>query len=295
MPVDPITATNGAGAGAIRLVCIDVDGTLIGASGAVDPAVWQAAARARAAGIRLAVCSGRPGFGVTRELAAQVDPDGWHCFQNGASVLHLASGRSLSAALEPETVAMLVERARRVSWPLELYTDDAYVTESESDRARRHAGLLGLAFAPRPFESLSPPIVRAQWLLAHDEVEVALAEPHPGLEVSPSLGPMMPDSVFVNLTRAGIDKGSAVRLIAAEYDVDLRDVMYVGDGFNDTPALRIVGWPIVMANAEPVARELARRVVGHVDEGGVAEALELALEGHAVAARGAKGPEGDVS
>jgi hydroxymethylpyrimidine pyrophosphatase-like HAD family hydrolase len=54
--------------------------------------------------------------------------------------------------------------------------------------------------------------------------------------------------------------------------------MYVGDGFNDTPAMRIVGWPVAMANAEPVARDLAHRLVGHVDEAGVAEALEIALE-----------------
>src|SRR5678816_1897837 len=94
----------GAGDGAltvvastIRLVCIDVDGTLVGSGGAVNERVWPAAARAREAGVALAVCSGRPGFGVTRALAAQVDPSGWHCFQNGASVVHLGSGQSRSS------------------------------------------------------------------------------------------------------------------------------------------------------------------------------------------------------
>jgi Cof subfamily protein (haloacid dehalogenase superfamily) len=285
----------GTGPPAIRLVCVDMDGTLIGASGVVDPMVWEAAARARAAGIRLAVCSGRPGFGVSRVLAAQVDPDGWHCFQNGASVLHLGSGRSLSVALAPETVAMLVGRARRANRPLELYTDDAYVTESTAERALRHATLLGLPFVPRPFESLPPPIVRAQWLLGHEEWEIVRTEPHPGLEVSPSLAPTMPDSVFVNLTRTGVDKGSAVRAIASAYDIELRDVMFVGDGYNDTPALRIVGWPTAMANAEPVARDLARRIVGHVDDGGVAEALELALETELERRARAAQPSGESS
>jgi len=291
MAVEPLAEqpeTNGTGRPGVGLVCVDVDGTLIGTSGAVEPVVWRAAARARAAGIRLAVCSGRPGFGVTRALAERVDADGWHCFQNGASVLHLGSGRSLSTPLAPESVALLVERARRTDRPLELYSDDDYVTESEAERALRHATLLGLPFAPRPFHSLRPPVVRAQWLLALDEEAAVLAEPHPGLEVSPSLAPTMPDSVFVNLTRAGTDKGSAVRAIAAAYGVELRDVMYVGDGFNDTPAMRIVGWPVAMANAEPVARELAERMVGHVDDGGAAEALEIAMESRGAAAR----PEG---
>lgn len=261
----------------VRLVCLDVDGTLLGASGGVSEVVWHAAERARAAGLRLAMCSGRPGFGVTRELAVRIDPDGWHCFQNGASVLHTGTGMSRSSELPPETVTMLVTRARRANRPLELYTDDDYVTESLSEVARLHAGLLGLPFTPRPYESLPPPIVRAQWLLTHDEVDAVLAEPHPGLEVSPSLGPALPDHVFVNLTRSGVDKGSAVRAIAAAYNIGLNDVMYVGDGFNDTPALRIVGWPVAMDNAEPAARALARHFVGNVEEDGVAQALAMAM------------------
>ena len=49
----------------IRLVGIDVDRTLVGSAGSAPERVWRAAERARAAGIRLALCSGRPAFGVT--------------------------------------------------------------------------------------------------------------------------------------------------------------------------------------------------------------------------------------
>ena len=285
----PLDAGPDAGR-AVRLVCLDLDGTLVGASGEVHPAVWAAADRARAAGVRLAVCSGRPGFGVTRAIAERLDPDGWHGFQNGASVLHPATGRSLSSGLDADTVALLVARARADRRPgnagrvLELYADGGYAVERDVERARRHAGLLGIDFALRPLEALGAPVVRAQWLVGHAEADGVLAEPHPGLEVSPSLAPTMPDTVFVNLTRAGVDKGSAVRAIAAAHEVALGDVMYVGDGYNDTPALRLVGWPVVVANAEPSARALARSTVGSVDEGGAAAALALARDGHALSA-----------
>ena len=52
-------ATSAKGASRISLVCIDVDGTLIGAAGVVEPDVWVAVERARAAGMHLAVSSGR--------------------------------------------------------------------------------------------------------------------------------------------------------------------------------------------------------------------------------------------
>ena len=236
-------------------------------------------AAARVAGIAVAVCSGRPGFGVTRALAARVDPTGWHCFQNGASVVHLGSWPITLGDAPADAVAMLVDRARRVGRPLELYSDDEYVTECDAEILRRHAGFLGVPFAPRAYESLRGAVVRGQWLLTHDQAPAVLAEPHPELEVSPLLAPAMPDGVFVNLTRTGVDKGYAVRLIAAECGVELEDVMYVGDGFNDTPAMRIVGHPVAMGNAEEVARELASQSVGSVDDGGLADALELAVDG----------------
>ena len=43
---------------AIQLIGVDVDGTLVGASGEVLPVVWDAALRARESGIHVALCSG---------------------------------------------------------------------------------------------------------------------------------------------------------------------------------------------------------------------------------------------
>lgn len=261
-----------------RLICLDVDGTLIGSDGAVPPDVWHLAAELRARGIRIAVSSGRPGFGATAQLAALLDPDGWHCFQNGASVLHLGSGASRSAALPRDVTAELIRRARATQRILELYTDTEYVCERDTPRARAHAALLGVPFRARPFESLNGAVVRAQWLLPHEELEAVLAEPHDGLETSPSTAPTMPDTRFVNLTASGVTKAAATRALAEAYDIPLTDVMFVGDGWNDAAAMEIVGWAVAMGNAEPQALAAAHHVTGHVDAGGLADALRMVIQ-----------------
>ena len=260
----------------VRLICIDVDGTLVGSSGGVLPEVWDAAARARAAGIRLAICSGRPAFGATREYAACLDAEGWHVFQNGASVVHVATGASRSRGLPPGAEEALVARARATGRTLELYTDAEYAVERDTDRARRHADLLGIPFAPRALTSLPTPAVRAQWLVAREEEHAVLAEPHEGLNLAPSVSPVMPDTTFVNITAAGVDKAGAVLAVAEAYGVPPGRVMMVGDGDNDAPAMRAVGAAVAMGNAEPAARAAARHHGAHVDEGGLLEAFELA-------------------
>src|SRR5262249_50749937 len=107
----------------IRLVGIDVDGTLVGAGGLIHPSVWDAARRAHQNGIRLTLCSGRPAFGLALEYARQLDASGWHVFQNGASVLDLGKGTSRSVAIPSAWIARLIGQARITGEALELYGD----------------------------------------------------------------------------------------------------------------------------------------------------------------------------
>ena len=262
----------------IRLIGIDVDGTLVGSSGVVPASVWEAAARARARGIHLVLCSGRPAFGTALDYARQLDPDGWHAFQNGASIVHLPSGKSRSVHLPNETVKGLVTTARSTGEVLELYGDSRYVAESELPWSREHAALLGVPFDPRPFEALGLPVVRAQWLLSSERADQVMASPHPALEVARSSSPLMPGVQFVGITRAGVSKASALHTIAAEYGVSLNDAMYVGDSGNDLSALAAVGHPVAMGNADTAVIRAAQRIVGHVDDAGLTDALDWAAE-----------------
>ena len=260
----------------IRLVCIDVDGTLVGSSGKVADETWLAADRARATGVHLAICTGRPGFGVTRTLAERLSPDGWHIFQNGASVVRLPSGGSQSTPIDRAALSMLIARSRATGRLLELYADHDYAVEMDVPVSRAHALLLGVPFRTRAFASLHEAIVRAQWLVSEAELAGVSAEPRAGLELSRSTSPVMPGIQFLNLTPPGVDKASAVRTVARAYGVSMEEVMFVGDGANDAIAMRVVGMPVAMANADPAALAVAKHVVGGVDRGGVVEALTLA-------------------
>jgi hydroxymethylpyrimidine pyrophosphatase-like HAD family hydrolase len=118
-------------------------------------------------------------------------------------------------------------------------------------------------------------VVRALWIVSHDEADRVLAEPHDGLTLSHSLSPVIPDASFINVTPEGVDKAFAVRIVAEANGVPLDRVMMVGDSANDLSTMRIVGMPVAMGNAEPAVRDLATTHVATVDEDGLAEALAL--------------------
>jgi Cof subfamily protein (haloacid dehalogenase superfamily) len=262
----------------IELIGIDVDGTLVGTGGIIHPSVWEAVRRASESGIHLALCSGRPAFGLALEYARRLEADGWHVFQNGASIVNLKTSKSRSTPIPAHWIETLIGQARQSQETLELYSDSTYVAESNSELAREHGELLGVNFMPRPFESLTQPVVRAQWLLSRARAKELHAADFPGLEMAQSTSPLMPETQFVGLTREGVTKGAAMRAVAAEYGVDLERVMYVGDAGNDLPALRIVGHPIAMGNGDPAVIAAAKHTVGDVDRGGLAQAIQMAID-----------------
>lgn len=262
----------------LGLICVDVDGTLVGTGNAVREDVWAALAEARARGVRIVLCSGRPAFGNALRYAQRLDPQGWHVFQNGASVVNVGSGESLSEPLPAGGLDLLLARAQATGRLLEVYTDHEYGVTQPGDLARRHADLLGLPYVPRSPQALTGTRVRAQWVVPLAESAAVQAEPHPGLDLHPAGSPVMPDVTFISVTRAGVSKGSAIARVAAAYGVPLERAMMVGDGHNDVSAMRVVGYPVAMGNADAEARAAARHHVAHVDEGGLAEAVRLALQ-----------------
>jgi Cof subfamily protein (haloacid dehalogenase superfamily) len=265
----------------IPLVILDVDGTLIGSSGTVAPGVWEAAEEARDAGVKLALCTGRPGLGLAQRIARRLGPTNPHVFQAGAHVAY-PDGETLRASALRETVAQrLVKHARSLGLVLELYTPHHLYVERKTPMSEAHVKILGVSALVRDLAEVaaSEPIVRAQWILTPDQESAATALALDGVTISRATSPALPDTLFVGVTRQGVSKGSAVQDLVAHLRLRLDQVMAVGDGSGDLPMLSLVGHPVVMGNAEPGLRERFPTVVGHVDDGGVIAALERAVRG----------------
>lgn len=261
----------------LGLICVDVDGTLVGSGSHVRNDVWDALADARARGIRIALCSGRPAMGDAMKYARRLDRDGLHVFQNGASIVNVETGRSLSEPFPEELLPDMLAHARQQGWLLEVYTDQEFGVSQPGRLAEQHAALLGIPYDPHTPESLVGTRVRVQWVVPDAQAPQVTADAPKTLELHPAGSPVMKGIMFISATRQGVSKGNAIRKIATEYGLNMDKVMMVGDGENDVSAMNVVGHPVAMGNADPAAKAAAKYHVSHVDDGGLREAVELAL------------------
>ncbi len=262
---------------ALRLVCLDLDGTLVGASGAPTEAVWDAADRAREAGLHLAICTARLGSGSSWEWAQRLDPNGWHQFQTGASLMHTGRNETSSSPLPAGAAEQCEVVARQHGFVFECYADRDYIVDSDAEVAVLHAGLLGIPYVHRTLADLAGTPLRTQFIVPDSQLELALASVPDGCDASGATSPVIPGFHFVSITAAGVSKATGVAALARLAGCDLADVMMVGDGQNDVSAMQVVAHPVAMGNAHPDALAASRYRVAHVDNDGVAEALHLAI------------------
>lgn len=262
----------------IPLVVFDLDGTLIGTSGQVENCIWEAAEEALAAGVKIAVCTGRPGMGVALKVAKRLGEGNAHVFQSGAHVGY-TDGRAVKVvALKESDTRQIIELSRDAGAVLELYTPNTLYVERTTALSERHAAMIGVSALVRDLEDVaaSEPVVRAQWVVPLGTEEGLASQAPKGVQVSQAVSPALPDIAFVSLTREGVSKASAVRQLAEHMRIPLERVMAVGDSEGDLPMLLEVGHPRIMANATPDLLEQFQ-AVGHVDECGAVEALTEAV------------------
>lgn len=261
----------------LPLICIDVDGTLVGPSGEPTEAVWAATAAAVARGQHLAICTARGAFGKSWDYAVRLDPNGWHIFHAGASLLHAGTGEERNLSLTTDQVSACVAVAADNDWVAEFYETRRYVVDSSHQSAIDHAALMGVPHEQRPLTDLTGEIVRVQLIVPVDRSADALAAAPEGTQATSATSPVQPGVAFVSITKDGANKGTAIERLAAEIGTTAAQTMMIGDGHNDVLALKAVGYPVAMGNADEHALAVADQVVADVEADGVVEALELSL------------------
>ncbi|MCX7782874.1 MAG: Cof-type HAD-IIB family hydrolase [Meiothermus sp.] len=262
----------------IQLVLIDVDGTLFGPSG-VPQCAWEAAKRARKAGLHLSICTGRPGRGFALEYAERLDPAGFHIFESGAVIVSGHREVAQVSALPMQAYQRLLELSRLHGVPFEVYTaEGGFYRETQHPDLLFHETMLGFQAELRDLGEVAERVVRVQfvwrpspaWSQVREQV-LRMRE----VELHEATSPAMPGVGFSSVTARGVSKRAAAEWVAARLGLDLSHCAMIGDGENDLELIQAARLGIAMGNAPESVKQAADLVVSSVDECGLEQALDI--------------------
>lgn len=262
-----------------RLLVVDVDGTLAGAGGLVSPGVAAAVQAAEAAGVRVALSTGRTVIACAGYLAT-LGLSGPHIFFDGSLVLDPAAAAPvLARQADPVALAEVLAFAEAHDLTIELYTRDGYYVRAITPEVAAHAALQRCTPLVTDLAAVlaGGEVVKAEFVLGTEAARAAVRAFTPGLagrlRFSWATAPGLPDLSFVNIVEPAASKGEAVRAIAAYLDLPLGQVAAVGDSANDVPMFDVVGLAIAMGNAPAAVQRAAHVVTGSVEADGLAAAI----------------------
>ena len=275
----------------IRLLAIDIDGTLLDSHGVIPDANIHAISAAIDAGVEVALATGRR-YDFARAIFEQLRSPLTLILSNGA-VIKTCAGETLQRRLLPRDIArdVLGRTPCRdgTAVVFDRPRDGQVVFEAIDWEHPRHSRFFA---TNRPYLAESNPL---EACLTEDPIQVMFTG---------SCGPMRalfhdlrrePEEKFsvalteyqhrdfslVDVVGWGVSKGAALQDWAASRGYATSEIMAIGDNLNDLEMLEAAGTPVVMANANPELKTRGWAETGDNDSAGVARAVETFILGGA--------------
>lgn len=255
----------------LRLVASDLDGTLLRRDGSVSARTRQALVRVQDLGARVVLVTARA-QDTLRPLALAAGISTLAICCNGAIAYDVERDAVLRAVtMDIDTVCNLIVALRAEVSDVAFALRRGHEFVCEPGYRQLGGGLDGvtlgeaLALAREPAVKL---VVRHPSLGADELLLRVRGLDSDGFEATHSGAP------FVEISAAGVSKGSGLADLCADLGLASSDVIAFGDAPNDIPMLRWAGRGVAMANAHPSVLAVAEEVAPSNEDDGVAVTLE---------------------
>ena len=248
----------------IKLIAVDIDGTLLNSQRQVTPEVFQAIQDAKAAGVKVVIATGRPIPGVLpllEELNLNQDGDYVITF-NGGLVQETSTGNELiRETLSYEDYLDIEVLANKLGVHSHAITKDGIYTSNRNiGRYTVHESTLVHMpiYYRTPEEVADKEFVKAMYIDEPEILDAAIAK--------------LPQEFYDRFT---IVKSTPFYLehLAEKLSLTKEETMAIGDEENDRAMLEVVGSPVVMENGNPEIKKIAKYITKSNDESGVAYAI----------------------
>ena len=265
----------------VKLVAVDLDGTLLNEKGIVTDVTKAAIDRAQKRGVTVAFCTGRT-LAETRPVIEQLPQVRYAVTTTCGRILNLHTDEYLGGVrLDADLARSLAERLREheaffaVMADGEVYSDEAH-----------------FVFAKSIFSEAAYLFHRAVYTVV-DDVHALLRERTDPIEklffifrdkeARDAAWPCVQDAPCyiacsgannIELTAIGADKGRGLQILADHLGIAREETCAIGDNINDLEMLQYAGLAVAMGNATPDTKKCADIIAPTNREDGVAWVLD---------------------
>ena len=261
----------------IKLVAVDLDGTLLTDNREITSEVFEAVQDAKRAGVKVVITTGRPISGVQKILQELklTDPGDYVITFNGGLVQDAATKEDVvSETLTYEDYLDIELLARKLELPMHASTKKGMYT------ANRNIGKYTIyesmlvdspVFYRTPEEMTTKEIVKIMMVDEPEILDEKIKDIPPVFFDKYNISKSAP--FYLEITPKTASKGKAIKYLADFLGLTLDQTMAIGDQENDRSMLEMVENPVVMENGTTELKKIAKYITKSNQESGVAYAI----------------------
>ena len=243
----------------------------------VDERDVAALARARAAGLRVVACTGRPFPGAVPWVRRLGLEGPFVCYQ-GAQVRDPEGGVLLDHGVPHDLALEVVRWCRAQDVHVQGYAGDRLLVERDRPEARTYAQHSGmpLTVVPDLDAALGPTTPKVVIVAEAGTIQRLLPQVRERWAGRLYAATSLPQ--YLEMTAVGADKRRALEWLCERDGCTREEVVAVGDGGNDLPMIEWAGLGVAVDTAPPEVLAAAGLVIGPPGSGGIAGLVDRLLE-----------------
>ena len=259
----------------IKLIALDMDGTLLNRQKLVPEKNALAIKRAMDKGIYVTIATGRMPASASY-FAKQLNMNCPVVSCNGGVVKDLNTGKSIyEAHFSKDTITELISICYQKNWYIRWYIGDTiYVRYVDMDMFPAYKTTKGLNIVEvgEDFEKYTENVTQLVVCNLNGKIQ----------EIQDKLADIFKDRIglqqntgyTMDITPPGIDKAVGLSKLAQYLQIDKSEIMACGDGDNDLAMIEYAGLGVAMGNAIDDVKNIAQFITKDCNENGIAYVID---------------------
>lgn len=268
----------------IKLVAIDLDGTLLNSQKLLSQENKAAIKEAKAAGIHIVLCTGRPLRSMKHllEEADLLDEEDIVITYNGGLIQKAKTGEIINEiTLNRDECLDIYQLGQQLNLPVN-FIDLDYVYEPEYPKgaesiymnaSREIPKENALEFIDIAIDNLPNPFKINKIVMSRPTEELDAMIPHIPASYHEKYNIYKSQPFILEVLPDHVDKGYSMRIIGDMLGLEKNQIMGIGDQENDLSLVTNAGIGVAMENAIPEVKEAADYITKSNDNNGVAHAI----------------------
>lgn len=265
----------------IKLIAIDMDGTLLNEKKHIDKAQKEAIHEAIEAGIKIVLCTGRPLYGILpfyEELGlSEFDSEGYVILNNGCSIHKTKDWKLIDQVnFTSDDIEYLYKFSESYDINFTLVNDTYYfnIGRKPTDELIKDAGFVFSDITDISLEEAKSgkhKIMKIMFL-GDPEIMADFQEKNEDIIKSKYSGVLSQSYVYEVFPKDN-NKGTGLKKLAEKLGIKQEEVMAIGDGNNDIEMFEYANYSVAMKNATELAKKAAKYETDSNENDGVAKAI----------------------